>query len=308
MTAQIPDTLEAAAPLLVARPVGLVPLAVRRLTLALQDAESALDAVNPIIADYGIGVYLDLPEANIPVTDGLLRDWGTPLAGAIDLALLNGRAALSQASRQDRDGAVHLTSDFLGAAILSSSETIRGLIEGPMLVIMPTASDVLVAPIDDPVAVEAVVRLSDDLVAASERTVSVTPLTVTPDGAWAPADWPSATAKTAGLLHRRWLSIQYARQRDPLRRTYEDQFEFLPVSSMTVAQRPDGWTITRSNLTSTVPTLMPWSDEAVIVDDSGRTVVAPMTQLAAMPGTLVREPDVEPPIMRALRFPAELFD
>jgi hypothetical protein len=307
MTPQIPDQFIDAAPLLVPRPVGLTPLAIRRLALALQGAESAVDAVSPVAADYGIGLYLDLPESNVPVTAGLLRTWDATLDGAINVSLLNAQRALSNVARDDEDGAVHLSSEFLGAAILLSSDTVAGLIDGRMLAVIPTATDVLVAPADDPSAIAAVARRADALIAAADRTVSVTPLTASPGEPWTPTSWPESAAKTAGLLHRRWLGIQYAQQRDPLRETFERRGDDPAVSSMQVAQRPDGWTISRSNLTTAVPTLLPWADEAVLVDDNGRIVVVPMTELAAIPGVLVREPDIDPPIMRALRFPSELF-
>jgi hypothetical protein len=308
MTSPVPSSIEDAAPLLVPRPVGVTPLAIRRLALALQNAESALDEVSPITADYAIGLYLDLPESNVPVTAGMLRDWDMPFAGALNFALLNGRAALAQVDRRDEDGAVHFTSSFLGAAVLASSETLRGLVDGRMMMVIPTPTDVVVAPATDSVAVEALARIADALVSESDRTVSVTPLIAEAGEPWAAAPWPASADMTAGLLYRRWIGIQYARQRDLLRETYDDRGEVCAVSSAQVARRPDGWVVTMTNLTTFLPTLMPWTDEAAIVADDGRVVSVPMTQLSAIPGVLVREPDLDPPIMRAVRFPSELFD
>lgn len=308
MTDHIPASFDEAAPLLVPRLVGRIPLANRRLSLQLQGAASAIDEVMPIVGDHAIGLYLDLPESNVPVTTGLLRDWEVTIDDAINVSLLNGQSALADVSRHDEDGSVHLSADFLGASVLLSSRTLEGIVPGRMLILTPTTTDVLIAAADDMVAVEALARRADAIVAAADRTVSVTPLIAEPDDAWAVASWPEAVAKTAGLLHRRWLGLQYAQQRDALRETYENRDEFFPVSSLRVYERPDGWVITTTNLTTTVPTLMPWADQAAVVADDGRVVVASMTDLAAMPGVLAREADIEPPIMRALRFPFELFD
>lgn len=68
-TASVPETFDEARPLLRLRPLGADPLAVRRtMVVNAGGTPQDADAAKPVAAELLVGVYLDLPTADVPVT------------------------------------------------------------------------------------------------------------------------------------------------------------------------------------------------------------------------------------------------
>jgi len=301
---QIPPTFEQARRLLAIRPVGMLPLQIRRLDLATQNAAHALDVVQPIIGDLGVGPYLDLPDADVPLAAEMLTQWGAGLPHALDAAVTNGLGqAIPGAQRVE---SVHLYRDIrFAATALLRPELIRGLlVDGDPVVMVPTVDSLIVGGSADPAGLTFMVRIADRTLESDKRTVSIQPLILHGFG-WAPFDWPAATRPHAAALRRRWDTIHYAAQRPLLQQHYERAGQPHRVAELTLAAK-DGDTLTYTTLTEGVPTVLPPADVVVLVRSDGRATRLPMAQLIRTPGLLVPVPDSVPPLAFATRFPDEL--
>jgi hypothetical protein len=301
---QIPPTFEAARRVLAVRPVGALPLQIRRLQLGLQQAAYALDVVLPIVADVCVGPYLDLPDADLPVSAGMLAQWGAGLPHALDAAVSNsfGRT-VPQAERVE---SVHLYRDTrFAATALLRPELIRALaVDGDPVVLVPTAGTLIVGGSADRAGLAFMARIADRILESDQDTVSVQPLILHGFG-WAPFDWPASTQPHAQALRRRWDIVHYGAQRPLLQEHYERTGQPHRVAELALAAK-DGDTLTYTTLTEGVPTVLPLADAVVLVRSDGQADRLPMEQLFRLPGLLAPVPDSVPPLVFASRFPGEL--
>jgi hypothetical protein len=301
---QIPATFDQAARVLAIRPVGALPLQIRRLELAVQGAAHPMDVVQPIVGDICVAPYLDLPGADVPVSAGMLAQWGAGLPHALDAAVANsfGRSI----ARAERVESVHLYRDVrFAATALLRPELVRGLpVDGDPVVLVPTVGSMIVGGSADPPGLTFMARIADRILETDRHTVSIQP--IVPQGfGWAPFDWPDATQPYAHTLRRRWDTLQYGAQRPPLQAHYERAGQPHRVAELALAAK-DGDTLTYTTLTEGVPTVLPPADVVVLVRSDGQATRLPMEQLIRAPGLLVPVPDSVPPLAFATRFPHEL--
>lgn len=301
---QIPPTFDHARRLLAIRPVGMLPLEIRRLELAARHAAPALDVVQPIIGDLGVGPYLDLPDADVPLAAGMLAQWGAGLPHALDAAVANGFGQAVPAAQ--RVESVHLYRDVrFAATALLRPELIRGLpVDGDPVVLVPTVDSLVVGGSADPAGLTFMARMADKILESETRTVSIQPLSLHGFG-WAPFDWPAACRPYADALRRRWDTIHYAAARPLLQQYYERTGQPHRVAELGLYTK-EGQTITGTSLTDSVPTVLPLADAVELVRSDGRVTTVPMEQLFRTPGLLVAVPESVPPLVFATRFPAEL--
>ena len=304
MALDLPSTFDDARPLLTARAVGGVPLGLRAQRLALDGAVSAVDATVPVAADVRIGAILDLPQADVPVTDGMLRDWGVSLEDVLSTAVA-GRAAVAPTVQQI-DGAHLVSSMPFAAYALREPDAVAGLVAGRTPVILvPVVGAVVVAAAEDPAGLAVAARIAERVLQSDEHAVSVTPL-VRSGSSWVPFTWPAEAAEEAAALRRRWDVQQYAVQRPLLQAHYDRTEQQYLVAEAALAGTPEGGTTTYTTLTEGVQTVLPWVEQVVLVRETGAATRVPMPRLAEASGILVRLPDLDPPLLYAARFPVEL--
>lgn len=305
---QIPPTLEAARPFLSVRPVGALTMVQRQLELALRGAPTGPDVVQPIVADLGVGPYLDLPDGPVAVpvsvSVGMLAHWGASLPHVLDAAVSSG---FGQAvPRAQRVESVHLYEDVrFAATALLRPELIRGLpVDGDPVVLVPTAADLIVGGTGDPVGLSFMARIADRMLQSGRPAVSITPLVLHHFG-WAPLDWPAPAQPFAVALRRRWDSVQYGAQRPLLQEHYDRTGQPYRVAELVLAEK-DGESVTYTTLTEGVPTVLPMAELVVLVRSTGQAVHLPMRRLLQVPGLLAPVPDSSPALVFATRFPQEL--
>jgi hypothetical protein len=286
------------------RPMGALTMQLRHLRLALQGAEGALDVVQPIVADLTVGVYLDLPDADVPVSAGQLARWGVTLPQALDAAVAAGFGRpVPQAQRVET---VHLYRDvrFAGTALLRP-ELVRGLpVDGDPVVLIPTVGDLLVGDAGDPAGLTFMIRMAERIVQSPALTVSFRPL-VLRGGGWAPFDWPASAQPYVDALRRRWDCPHYATQHPLLREHYDRVGPPTFVPELGLYEK-DGEQVTVTSLTEGVPAALPLADVVSLVRAGGQTTPVAMGQLFRTPGLLVPIPNTAPPRYFASRFPVEL--
>jgi len=301
---QIPPTFEQAGRMLAIRPVGALPLQIRRLELATQSAAHTLDVVQPIVADVGVGPYLELPGTDVPISAGMLARWGAGLPHALDAAVTNsfGRPV----PRAERVESVHIYHDArFAATALLRPELIRALpVDGDPVVLVPTTGTLLVGSSADHDGLAFMARFADRILGSDRQTVSIQPLILHGHG-WAPFDWPTSVQPHAATLRRRWDAAQYAAQRPLLQAHYQRSGQPHRVAELSLAAK-DGDALTYTTLSESVPTVLPLAEAVVLVRSDGHATRLPMQHLLRTPGLLAPVPDSAPPLMFATRFPAEL--
>lgn len=301
---QIPATFDMARPVLAIRPVGALPLQIRRLQPAMQGPPQSLDVVQAIAADVCVGPYLDLSGADVPVSADMLAHWGAGLPHLLDAAVSNsfGRT-VPQAERVE---SVHLYRDArFAATALLRPELIRALaVDGDPVVLVPTVGNLIVGGSADRAGLAFMARIADRILESDHHTVSIQPLILYGFG-WAPFDWPNPAQSHAHNLRRRWDTIQYGAQRPLLQAHYEHTGQPHRVAELALAAK-DGDTLTYSTLTEGVPTVLPLADAVVLVRSDGEATRLPMDQLRRTPGLLTPVPESVPPLVFASRFPGEL--
>lgn len=301
---QIPATFDQARRLLSIRPVGALPLQIRRLELAMQGAAHALDVVQPIVADVCVGPYLDLPDGDVPISAGLLAQWGAGLPHALDAAVANGFGLPVPPAHSIES--VHLYRDIrFAATALLRPELIRGLpVDGDPVVLLPTVGNLVVGGSADPAGLAFMVRIADRILQSDGPAVSVQPL-IRHGLSWAPFDWPAAARPHAHALRRRWDTLVYGAQRTLLQAHYARAGEPHRVAELAMAAK-DGDTLTYTTLTEAVPTVLPPAEVVVLVRADGQATRLPMRHLLDSPGLLAPVPESAPPLFYATRFPDEL--
>lgn len=305
MGPDLPPTFEQARPLLTARPLGRTPLGLTAWRLAAGGAQTAADAARPIAADLLVGAILDLPEVDVPVTEGMLRDWGVSLDDVIAAATAN-RSSV-QPRVQPIEGAYLVSSVPYAAYALQTPEAVATLVPGRTPVILvPTTGELVVAAAEDPAGLHVAVRVAERILQSDNRGVSVTPL-VRDGSRWVPFEWPGSVAPVVRVLRQRWDVAQYAAQRPLLQAHYAGGQQDYAVAEAAMFAAPDGTTVTSTTLVEGAPTVLPWVEEVVLVAESGAAQRVPMAELARIPGLLVRLPDLDPARMYASRFPTELL-
>jgi hypothetical protein len=301
---QIPPTFDAARRVLAVRPAGALPLQIRSLQLGLQQAAHAADVVQPIVADVCVGPYLDLPDGDVPVSAGMLAQWGAGLPHALDAAVTNGFGqSVPQAQHIE---SVHRYRDVrFAATALLRPELIRGLpVDGDPVVLVPTVGNLIVGGTADHSGLTFMARIADRILESDRHTVSIQPLVLHGFG-WAPFDWPAPTRPHALALRRRWDTVVYGAQRPLLQEHYERTGAPHRVAELALAAK-DGDTLTYTTLTEGVPTVLPIADVVVLVRSDGQSTRRPMERLLRIPGLLAPVPDSVPPLVFATGFPAEL--
>jgi hypothetical protein len=301
---QMPSTLDHARPVLGIRPVGGVSWQLRRLRLTIQGAGHTLGVVQPIVADICVGPYLDLPDADVPVSAGMLAQWGAGLPHALDAAVANGFGR--QVPQAERIESVHLYRDarFAATALLRPELIGRLSVDGAPVMLVPTTDTLIVGGSADPVGLTFMARFADRLLESDRSAVSIHPLVLHGFG-WAPFEWPRSAQPHAATLRRRWDTIQYGVQRPLLQAHYERDGQPHRVAELALATG-DGDALTCTTLTEGVPTVLPPADVVMLVRTDGRATRLPMDHLTRAPGLLVPVPDSVPPLAFATRFPDEL--
>lgn len=297
-----PPTFDEALPTLSIRPLGVRSMFQRRLDLALRGAVGALDAFRPVVADIGVGLYLDLPDADVPVSDGQLRAWDVDLASAIDVVL----RTPAPAPQFQQVESVRLFRDvrFAGSVLLRPDLVSALPVTGAPVIMVPTVGDLLLTGADDPDGLTIMARMAEKIIASGALTVSIQPLVLQGDG-WVPFGWPASTHGWVGTLHRRWDGQHYAAQQPLLQEAMRRSGRDLTVAGIQLYER-DGRVISVSALTEGVPTALPSVDVVNLVRDDGTVTGVGIDQLTAIPGLLEQLPDTQPPRWVVTRFPAEL--
>ena len=305
MSPSIPATFDDARPILTARPVGRTPLGIRALRLSLAGAVSALDATVAVAEDTLVGLFLDLPDADVAVSETMLRGWGVSLEQALQTTLQQHGGDSPRI--QPIEGAFLIQDRSFAAYLLQHPAVAARLVGGRVpVIVVPTQGALVLAPADDAAAVLVAARVADRVLQQDDQLVSATPLAHIA-GRWVSFEWPAAASSTAATLRRRFASKAYGAQRPLLKthfdRTHQDVF----VTEAMFVGRPDGTTQLVTSLTENTASVLPWVDTVALVrmSDSAVTYV-PMMQLMQMPGLLTRMPDLEPAVYYPTRFPAEL--
>lgn len=300
--AESPPTFDEALPVLSVRPLGVLSLQQRRLDLALRDAPGALNAFRPVVADLGIGLYLDLPEADVPVSEGQLRAWDIELTAAIG-AVLRQPAPAPQFQQVE---SVRLFRDvrFAGSVLLRP-DLLDGLaLDGPAVIMIPTVGDLLVTTAGDTDGLTIMARMAEKIMASGSLTVSVQPLH-RQGGSWVPFEWPESVLPWVTALHRRWDGRHYGAQQPMLQEALRRSGRDLTVAGVQLYER-DGRVISVSALTEGVPTALPLVDVINLVRADGTVTGIGINKLRAVPGLLEPLPDAHPSRWVATRFPSEL--
>lgn len=300
----MPRSLDEARRVLSVRPMGSLTMQLRHLRFALLGAAAGLDLVQPVVADLTVGIHLDLPDADVPVSADQLARWGVTLPQALDAAVAAGFGR--PVPEPERIESVHRFRDarFAGTALLRP-ELLRGLlVDGDPVILIPDVGDLLVGGSKDPAGLTFMVRMAERILQAPVLPVSIQPV-VLRGTAWLPFPWPAAADAHAGALRRRWDSLHYGTQLPLLREHYDRVGPPTFVAELSLYVQ-DGETITVTSLTEGVPTVLPLADVVRLVGPGGRVTPIPMDQLFRMPGLLVPVPNTAPPRVYATRFPGEL--
>ncbi|GAB2623659.1 hypothetical protein GCM10027067_39920 [Pseudactinotalea suaedae] len=308
-----PETFDEAKPLLRVRPVGLVPLADRRRMGEVHGDPGAADAVSAAVADYHVGAVLDLPSADVPVSESVAARWGVPIGEILLAASDNVR---NEAVRLfEHDGAI--VNEGRAAAALTLLGGPRYLPPGDMpemqrgrgltpVIVIPDDTNCLIGFAEDPSSIVAIARVAEEVLSSTRRPVSITPL-VADDDRWVPYTWPAEAAPAVGQLSRRWDLIRYERTRDVLTEWLEHRGEQLLVAKVMVGARPeDGRYRSMASWVDGMVNLIPYVDEVVLVRADGATTALPLTALLER---RLLEPyeGVYPEYMIGTRFPTELI-
>jgi hypothetical protein len=301
---QIPAAFDQARRALAIRPVGAIPLQIRRMHLAMQGTLHALDVVQPIVEDIGVGPFLALPDADVPVSTGMLAHWGIGLAHALDAAVTTGFG--QQVPQPQRIESVHLYRDVRFAATALLRPELLGPIEvdGDRVVLVPTAGTMFVAGSADPAGLTFMARMAGRILESDRRGVSIQPLLLARSG-WLRFEWPASARPHADALRRRWDAIQYGVQQPSLQAHYERCGRPHRVAALTLAAKGED-TVTYTTLTEGVPTVLPLAEAVVLVRQNGQEARVPMQRLFRTPGLLAPVPESVPPLVFATRFPDEL--
>lgn len=299
-----PRSFDEARRVLSVRPMGALPMQQRQFKLALRGALTALDVVQPIVADLTVGLYLDLPELDMAVSPTDLAQWGVTLPQALDAAVAAGFGR--PVPEPQRVESVHLYRDvrFAGTTLLRP-ELVRDLpVDGNPVVLVPTVGDLLVGGSEDHAGLTFMVRMAERIVESGNLPVSIQPLMLR-GLEWIPFTWPASTQPFADALRRRWDTVQYAAQQPLLREHYERARQDYFVPEMRLFAK-NGQTITVTTLTQGVPTILPLADAVNLVRDDGQVTRVPMSALLRLPGLIVPVPNTAPARFYATRFPLEL--
>ncbi|MFT4220231.1 MAG: hypothetical protein QM611_06910 [Microbacterium sp.] len=301
---EIPPSLADARDLLAARPLGLVPFQIRAQQLALQGAQGALDAAVPVVADYYVGAFLDLPTADVPVSTSMLGEWGVSMDVVVDLA--SNLRAQDDAPLDQVGDALVVASVAFAAAALRDPAAVSRLGEGTPVIVVPDAGHVLVGFAEDVASLSSVASVAEQVIAQTDRPVSVTPLVRSGSG-WAEFEWPDAVGAEVGRMRRRWDAIEYTAAQKVLHDTYAAAGDDVLVATLTLADNPAGERITYTTLSEGVRTLIPRADLVVLGAADGRMQHVPFAAVAALDGVLVPSVGTVPDYFLAERFPAELL-
>lgn len=306
MTAEIeiPETLDAARPLLTLWPVGLVPFQIRGQQLALQDAAAAASAAIPVVADYYLGASLDLPAADVPVSESMLDAWGVEMDEVVDAAAAN--RAGDEATVDQYGAALVVSGVSFAAAVLRRPAALSGLMTAAdPVVIVPEPGLVVVGSAGNAASLASAALAAEESLARTDRPVSVTPLVRSGDG-WEPFVWPDEVALEARRLRQRWDNVQYAAARPTLQATYQANGQNAFVAEHALAEDADGNRITYATLQE-LRSVIPRTDLLVVQGDDGRIAQVTFAAVAALGGVLLPAPGTVPEYFAVTRFPRELL-
>lgn len=301
---QIPETFAEASELLTARPVGLVPFQIKGQQLALQGAESGIDAAVPAVGDCYIGAILDLPTADVPVTGSMLDSWGVEMSAVVAAAARN-RSDV-EASVDAFEEALVISGVPFAAAALRDPAAVGGFRpDATPVILVPDPGVVVLGFVEQPESLVSLARAGELALANATRTVSATPLVRSGDS-WAPFDWPEAARAEADRLRKRWDSVQYGAARDVVQATYAAAGSDVFVAELALATDASGEYVTYATVVEGVASVVPRAQFLVLTAEDGRSAHVPFDAVADA-GVLVPAAGTVPEYFSVERFPAELI-
>lgn len=300
----IPRTLQDARAALAPRVVGALPRQIRARGLLAQQ-QSAIDAVSPVVGDIALGMYLDLPEADVPVSAAMLQSWGVSFEEALEIAFEN---RTEDEAVADSLGVATLIDGIPFAANVARQPSVAKQIisNEHAVVLIPTPGYTIVGRAGDEQSLEVMLSVADRILQDAQRTVSVRPIVTTPDG-WSEFTWPEALAGAAKSLQRRWESIQYAALRTVLHEHFRATAQPFEMSECVLERDTDGALTTYTTVTQGMPTVIPTVDWVVLLSEDGEIGRIAWNEIADVPGVLEPIAGIELAVSHIGRFPSELL-
>lgn len=301
---EIPRTLDDARLAIAPRVVGALPRQIRARGLLAQQ-QSAIDAVSPVAGDIALGMYLDLPEADIPVSAAMLKSWGISFDEALAIAFEN--RAEDEAVADSLGVATIIDGIPFAANVVRQPNVAKQIISNEhAVVLIPAPGYTIVGRAGDDKSLEVMLAVADRLLQDAPRTVSIRPIVTTPDG-WSEFTWPESLAGAAKSLRRRWESVQYAALRTVLQQHFRATGQSFEMSECVLESNADGNLTTYTTVTEGVPTVIPTVDWVVLLSESGEIARVPWDEISAISDVLQPITGIELDVSHVGRFPAELL-
>jgi hypothetical protein len=301
---EIPQTFAEASELLTARPVGLVPFQIKGQQLALQGAESGIDAAVPAVGDCYIGAILDLPTADVPVTGSMLDSWGVEMSAVVAAAARN-RSDVEASVDAFEDALVISGVPFAAAALRDPAAVAGFRPEATPVILVPDAGVVVLGYLEHPESLVSLARAGELALANATRTVSATPF-VREGDAWALFTWPDAVQAEAERLQKRWDSVQYGAAREVVQATYNAAGSDVFVAEHALATDQAGEYVTYATVVEGVASVVPLVQFLVLNAEDGRIARVSFDDVAEA-GVLTPATGTVPDYFSVERFPAELM-
>ncbi len=291
--------------MLATHPVGEFGRQIRARSLELRGvpADVASDPVQPIVADYSLCAFLDLPGSSIRVNESMLAAWDVDLPTVI-------RAAMNNRTEDTGDiypaeSAVVVTGVHFSAAVLLSPVSLSRISgAGTPVIIVPEVGTVVVAWAEYPASLASAARLAESIQANSQQLVSATAL-VRKGNSWTPFTWPNFVTREVGNLQRRFGTRIYADARPLTQQSLALQGRDIYVAECALTQGPDGQAMTVASV-SDRPTAVPSVDRLWLVPGGGQPKAVPFQHVAAA-GVLEELPIGPVRYDLVTRFPFELL-
>ena len=288
---QLPETLAEAAPRLGLRVYGASTLGVRRSALEAAGVPQAMPAVRHVAGDVSVGAEYELDDGRVvPLSDQNLATWGVGLDEVLDAARerlsdgeITGISALGE-------GVYLIENELLVAAALLAPELVSGLPVTGDLTLLPAAGPVAVCTGSEHAAgLGAALNIVDQLSEAEVTIETASPL-VLRDSAWEPFDVAAAhpeLARAVALAKRLAAVDAYGAQAGVLA---DDAF----IAKAKLFTKPDGDAVMVATWTDGVETLLPQTDEVLVVRGENDVTPYPFAEFLERAGSSAVRGDTVP--------------
>ncbi|WP_404443630.1 hypothetical protein LG315_10110 [Microbacterium marinum] len=295
MTSTIPETFDAAAPGLRVRAVGAVPAAIRSQALTLAGQSNAEPVLATVAADLRLGIVLESASSASPLPAWALENWSVAWDVALDAAV-RGSSGPDAAAQRVESVIIVESGAFAGLA-LRDPQTVRGLVSGTPVIVVPEATTTVIGVAEDPASIAWLTAVAAQIVSTTSVPVSVTPLIAVDEG-WERFDWPESEAERAAALQRRWDATMYEFARPVVADAVAQAGDPVFVAEAALMQDDAGDSLLVASVTESNATLVPRCDLVVIVPlHGGEPQRIAFDDLVAS-GHLSVEPNTVPPYFR----------